>query len=689
MSFLEMLDALNEDLINRQEPPIAFEHDCREGICGACGFVINGVAHGGQRGTTVCQLSMRFFKDGDTLTLEPWRAQAFPVIRDLFVDRSAFDRIIQAGGYITAPTGSAPDANVTLVPKENADTAFDAAACIGCGACVAACPNAAAMLFTSAKVTHLNSLPQGQPRRDQRTLANGELGPMARSGIFSCKDMAKRVADLLKGKASLRLCGVRKLPSATLARAARTISVLALLASASAWAQTSQENAPPCPSASAKLPMMTYEEQVQDLANADCRTSLLDSIQFIPLGKDENRYLSFGFWIRERGEYASNPNWSDTPPGNAYLMQRYFLHMDLHLGERFLFFGELASSLVSDRNGGPRPGIDEEKMYVHQGFFDLGLWKSGSDSLTLRAGRQEVALGSENLVSTRDGRNIRRSLDGFRLTWTKQDWTVDLIAVRPTLENSGFFDDPPNHAGSFWAAYAVHPLRFLPRGNIDLYYMGLDNKSVPFDGKGTGQEQRESIGTRLWGTTEHWDYNDEFTYQWGWFRSGAIRAWASSTEQGYRIDQAPLAPRFGLRAVAFSGDQSPSSHNLGTFNSIYEKGPYFGYAELFARRNLVALQPLADLKLRKAVSLTFNPAFFWRESTSDGLYSVSNAVIVSGLKSNARYIATQASAQLQWRMTRNLTWFTECGHFFPDEFIKQATPGRNLNYWTGWLDIRY
>lgn len=170
MSFLEMLDLLNEDLQNKGEAPVVFEHDCREGICGSCGFLINGVAHGGHRGTTVCQLSMRVFKDGDSLTLEPWRAKAFPVLRDLAVDRSAFDRIIQAGGFISAPTGGAPDANAILVPKNNAERAFDAAACIGCGACVAACPNAAAMLFTSAKITHLNSLPQGQPQRDRRTL---------------------------------------------------------------------------------------------------------------------------------------------------------------------------------------------------------------------------------------------------------------------------------------------------------------------------------------------------------------------------------------------------------------------------------------------------------------------------------------------------------------------------------------
>lgn len=169
MSFLEMLDLLNENLQAKGEAPVAFEHDCREGICGMCGFLINGVAHGGHRGTTVCQLSMRFFKNGDSLTLEPWRAKAFPVLRDLAVDRSAFDRIIQAGGFISAPTGVAPDASAILVPKEAADRAMDAAACIGCGACVAACPNAAAMLFTAAKVTHLNSLPQGQPQRYQRT----------------------------------------------------------------------------------------------------------------------------------------------------------------------------------------------------------------------------------------------------------------------------------------------------------------------------------------------------------------------------------------------------------------------------------------------------------------------------------------------------------------------------------------
>jgi succinate dehydrogenase / fumarate reductase iron-sulfur subunit len=189
MSFLEMLDVVNEDLILRGEDPIAFEHDCREGICGACGFMINGVAHGPRRRTTVCQLHMRFFKEGEVLTLEPWRAKGFPVIKDLVVDRSAFDRIIQAGGFISAPTGSAPDANSMLVPKADADQAFDAAACIGCGACVAACPNASAMLFTAAKVSHLGLLPQGQPERETR--AWNMVQAMERELFGSCTNMTE------------------------------------------------------------------------------------------------------------------------------------------------------------------------------------------------------------------------------------------------------------------------------------------------------------------------------------------------------------------------------------------------------------------------------------------------------------------------------------------------------------------
>jgi succinate dehydrogenase / fumarate reductase iron-sulfur subunit len=171
MSFLEMLDVVNEDLSAKGETPIAFDHDCREGICGMCGVMINGIAHGPSRGTATCQLHMRLFEDGDHIWVEPWRSRAFPVIRDLVVDRGAFDRVIAAGGFVGVRTGGTPDGNAIPIPKTNADAAMDAAACIGCGACVAACPNGSASLFTAAKISHLGLLPQGQPERHRRALS--------------------------------------------------------------------------------------------------------------------------------------------------------------------------------------------------------------------------------------------------------------------------------------------------------------------------------------------------------------------------------------------------------------------------------------------------------------------------------------------------------------------------------------
>jgi succinate dehydrogenase / fumarate reductase iron-sulfur subunit len=184
MSFLEMLDVVNEGLIKKGEEPIAFDHDCREGICGSCGMFINGRAHGPQKGVATCQLHMRSFKDGDNIVIEPWRAKAFPVIKDLIVDRSALDRIIAAGGFISVNTGGAPDANAIPIPKEEQESAMDAAACIGCGACVAACKNASAMLFVSAKVAHFARLPQGKPERERRVMAM--ISQMEEEGFGAC-----------------------------------------------------------------------------------------------------------------------------------------------------------------------------------------------------------------------------------------------------------------------------------------------------------------------------------------------------------------------------------------------------------------------------------------------------------------------------------------------------------------------
>lgn len=197
MSFLELLDVLNEQLAREGKVPVEFDHDCREGICGSCGVVIDGIAHGPQRRTSACQLHMRHYKDGDTIVVEPWRAAAFPVLKDLVVDRNAFDRIVEAGGYISADTGGAPDANAIPVPKDDVDAAFDFAACIGCGACVAACPNSSASLFTGAKIAHLALLPQGDPERYRRVVRMVEQ--MEDEGFGDCSNHAECEAVCPKG----------------------------------------------------------------------------------------------------------------------------------------------------------------------------------------------------------------------------------------------------------------------------------------------------------------------------------------------------------------------------------------------------------------------------------------------------------------------------------------------------------
>jgi len=208
MSFLEMLDHLNETLVQRGEEPVAFDSDCREGICGTCGLVIDGIAHGSRHECATCELRMRHYRDGSTITIEPFRARAFPIIKDLVVNRSAFDRIIQKGGFITTNAGSAPDANAILIPKDIQEEAMDAAACIGCGACVASCPNASASLFVSAKIAHLGLLPQGQPERDAR--AKGMIEQMDAEGFGNCSNHAECEAVCPKGISILNIARMRR-----------------------------------------------------------------------------------------------------------------------------------------------------------------------------------------------------------------------------------------------------------------------------------------------------------------------------------------------------------------------------------------------------------------------------------------------------------------------------------------------
>jgi Alginate export len=264
--------------------------------------------------------------------------------------------------------------------------------------------------------------------------------------------------------------------------------VFMAITAASACAQTLGQPQTSLP-APPPYPQMTYGEDNRFLANPALRTEPLDVLKYIPLSAtDTNSYLSFGAFIRERVEYVSNPDWGSGPPGSAYLMQRYLVHADLHLGERLRVFTELGSSLEDWRTGGPRSGLDRDRFDLHQEFVDLGLWQGDRSSLTLRAGRQEMAFGSGTLISTRDGRNIRVSFDGFRLSLLANEWTIDAFAVRQTKNKPGMFDDAPNSDLGLWGVYAVRPLKMLPGGHIDVYYLGNENKLATYDAGGTGYD---------------------------------------------------------------------------------------------------------------------------------------------------------------------------------------------------------
>ncbi len=430
------------------------------------------------------------------------------------------------------------------------------------------------------------------------------------------------------------------------------------------------------------------DEDYRYLSDPQRRRDPLDLLKFIPLRSGESNYLSIGGEVRERYEFFNNGGWGREPhDDNGYLLQRYMLHADLHLGTRFRFFGQLKSGVEAGRVGGPRPP-DEDRLDVQQAFFDVGLWRLRKDALSLRIGRQEISFGSSRLVSFREGPNVRQTFDGARLTLQKADWRVDAFATKPVETAQGVFDDSPDHTRSFWGLYGVRPFRLLPKGNLDLYYLGVDRKRARFDA-GAGREQRHSAGARVWGKTDSWDYNYECVFQWGRFGSGNIRAWTTASDTGYRTQSLKFKPRFAIKADIASGDRNPTDGTLGTFNALFPRGAYFSEADLLGPYNLMDLHPSIEFHLTRTVTLTPEADFFWRQSTRDGIYGIPGNLIQSGRNSTARYIGSHTSAQIEWRVDRHLSFTAMYLHFFPGEFLKQAPPGRNVNFVASWISYKF
>jgi hypothetical protein len=427
------------------------------------------------------------------------------------------------------------------------------------------------------------------------------------------------------------------------------------------------------------------DEDYSYLRDEARRIDFWDPVKYLPLDSAGNSYLSLGGEARERYEYFNHPNWGQGLQDNGYFLQRYFLHGDLRLG-RVRIFGQLQSSLENGRNGGPRP-TDEDQLDLHQAFFDVKLG-SGEQSLTLRSGRQELAFGSQRLISVREGPNVRQSFDGFHALYRIGEVQVDGFATRPARTKRYVFDDATDQDQALWGLYSVLPVPALAGGNADLYYLGLSRRQARFD-QGTAHETRHSVGTRLWRTLQPLDYNFEFVYQWGSFGSGDIRAWTAASDTGYTIQSLPWRPRFGLRADIASGDRNRHDPDLQTFNPLFPKGAYFSENGLIGPSNFIDLNPSVQFHPWSVVGVTANCDFFWRESTHDGIYNNAVALVRSDSNSEARYIGSQPQLQLEWLIDRHTTLVAIYAHFFAGAFLKQSGPGADVDYLTTWLTYKF
>ena len=413
-----------------------------------------------------------------------------------------------------------------------------------------------------------------------------------------------------------------------------------------------------------------------------------DRLKYIRLGQRDGWYMSAGGDIRPYYERFRNEEWGGQPQDlNGFFLQRYMLHADVHFGSSVRVFGQLKSNFENGRKGGPRPS-DEDKLDVHQAFLDIKWNASAKRSFVLRMGRQELEYGSSRLVSVREGPNVRQSFDGVRALTRVQDWQIDLFAVRPVQTNRGYFDDSPDHKRALWGVYAVRPTSFVLARNIDLYYLGFSRTDARFD-QGEGKELRHTLGTRLWGNVQGWDYNTEFTYQLGTFGPGQIRAWAAASETGYTFENVPLKPHPMIKANITSGDRNPDDRDLQTFNSMFPKGAYFGQLSPVGLSNHRDLHPAVELSLPRNVNVMLDWIFYWRHSTRDGIYAISGNLVRTGQISRARYIGHQPEIEVRWQMDRHTEFALSYARFLTGRFLAETPPGRNTTYFALWMTYKF
>jgi hypothetical protein len=446
-----------------------------------------------------------------------------------------------------------------------------------------------------------------------------------------------------------------------------------------------------CPTRPPAYELLRQDEDYRYLGNPACRDDYWDRVKYVPLGSNADTFVTLGGEIREWYESYRNASWGfGSQDKNGYLLQRLSIYSDIHAAPRIRMFVQLTNDIEAGRNGGPRPVIDESKLFFEEAFADITLSKEPGDQLVLRLGRQEFELGDGRLVDVREGPNVRQTFDGASLNWKASSWNIHGFALKPVLNGTGVFDAPPDHGSTFLGVYAVHPAPKIQGGNIDLYYLGIARKDAAFD-IGSADELRHTVGVRLSGSRGGWSYDSEAAFQGGGFGTRNIRAWGTGHDTSYTFRSIRLRPRIGASALVASGNHGNSKSDFGTLNPLFPTGYYFGQGgiSLLGPSNLMAVGPKIALQFTKSLSLVADDNVFWRTSLQDGIYGLGVILLVSGQGNSERYVGSQPSFGVYWKATRHLSVSAAYAHFSVGSFLMKASPrGRDVDYAAVWTTYK-
>jgi len=452
----------------------------------------------------------------------------------------------------------------------------------------------------------------------------------------------------------------------------RTICALIALSLSGATAHAEEA----CRVKPAKL---RYDDDIEWFRDPGMNRGIPGAFKFIPLDDSGDVSLSFGGEVRQRYEYTNDPAFGEDPQDEKGVwLHRYTLHADLQAGPHLRFFGQLLSALEAGREGGPSP-VDENELALQNAFADLSFTPVSGADVTLRAGRQELQYGSGRLVDVREGPNVRRTFDAARAILEVPHWRLEGLAGRPRIAEQGIFDDESNVDQALWGLYGSGGDHLLPFGKLDLYYLGFEDDAGTFV-QGVARERRHSLGSRLWGEADGWDWNWEAIYQFGSFGDGDISAWTLASETGFTFAEQPWRPRIALSANVASGDDDPADTDLGTFNPLFPRGNYFSEAAVLGPRNFFNLHPFITAHPTDAWSLITDMNFFWRLETEDGVYAPSGQVIRQPGGSDKRFVGSALSLTSEYEIVENLTFTAIYTHFFAGGFIRDTGPSKDIDF---------